>query len=364
MAIQLNESEQRTSESHDVTAHEAHCGRRYWGVGAAAATLALALSAFAAPAAAGVLIGVVFPTQNQARWAWEQKLLTAQAKANGDEVIFQFSNESAATQKNQVEGLIERKVKVLVIAAIDAQAAGGLVKKAQGQGIKVITYDRGVTGATPDYAIERNNYDNGKLHAQAALAAVPSGDYAIIRGDQSTLAQVDMSRAYDELLKNKPGVNIVYDTLTPGWDTATAQRKAEAALQKAPNIKAFVVMWDSGAQAVVQALKSAGKRPGEVYVTGTDASTPSLAYIAQGWQSQTVWTPIDKMAKDAANIAHALGSGTEAPKPSATVKGIPTNYVDLVSVTKENLCAFITKIAPSGWVSQDQVFGTGASTCK
>src|SRR5437764_782217 len=170
MAIQLNENEQRTSESYDVTAHETHCGRRYWRVGAAAATLAL----------------------------------------------------------------------------------------------------------------------------------VPSGDYAIIRGDQSTLAQVDMSRAYDELLKNKPGVNIVYDTLTPGWDTATAQRKAEAALQKSPNIKAFVVMWDSGAQAVVQALKSAGKRPGAVYVTGTDASTPSLAYIAQGWQSQTVWTPIDKMAKDAA----------------------------------------------------------------
>lgn len=363
MAIRFS-SDPRLSERDDLSEPATHQGSRSWGKAAGAAAVALALSSFAGTAAAGVLIGVVFPTQNQARWAWEQKILTAQAKANGDEVIFQFSNESAATQKNQVEGLIERKVKVLVIAAIDAQAAGALVKKAQGQGIKVITYDRGVTGATPDYAIERNNYDNGKLHAQSALAAVPAGDYAVIRGDQSTLAQVDMSRAYDELLKNKPGVNIVYDTLTPGWDTATAQRKAEAALQKSPNIKAFVVMWDSGAQAVVQALKSAGKRPGEVFVTGTDASTPSLAYITQGWQSQTVWTPIDKMAKDAADIAHALGAGTEAPKPSATVNGIPTNYVDLVSVTKDNLCAFVTKIAPSGWVSQEQVFGKDASTCK
>src|SRR5205085_6378893 len=142
-------------------------------------------------------------------------------------------------------------------------------------------------------------------------------------------------------------------------DEATTQRKAEAALQKSPNIKAFVVMCDNAAQAVIEALKAAGNQPGTVFVSGLDSTIPSLAYIAQGWQSQTIWTPIDKMAKDAANIAHALGSGTEAPKPSATVKGIPTNYVDLVSVTKDNLCAFITKIAPSGWVSQDQVFGTG-----
>ena len=294
----------------------------------------------------------------------EQKILAAQAKANGDEVIFQFSNESAATQKNQVESMIQRKVKVLIMAAIDAQAASSLVKEAQSQGIKVNTYDRGVTSATPDYHVSRNNYDMGTIQAQSALAAVPCGKYAIIRGDQSTLAQVDMSKAYDELVKGKSCVNIVYDTLTPGWDTATAQREAEAALQKSPDIKAFLVMWDNGAQAVVQALKSAGKQPGQVWVTGSDASTPSLAYIAQGWQSQTTWTPIDQMATDAANIAHALGTGKGVPPPNATVNGVPTDYVKLTSVTKKNLCDFITKIAPKGWVSEEQVFGAKAGSCK
>ncbi|MEZ2311724.1 substrate-binding domain-containing protein [Paraburkholderia sp. RCC_158] len=330
----------------------------------AAAIVSLTLTAFASVANAGVLIGVVFPTQNQVRWAWEQKILVAQAKANGDDVIVQFSNESAAMQKNQVESMIQRKVKVLVMAAIDAQAAGSLVKGAQAQGIKVITYDRGVTSATADYHISRNNYEMGTIQAESALGAVPCGKYAIIRGDQSTLAQVDMSKAYDKLIKTKACVNVVYDTMTPGWDTSTAQREAEAALQKSPDIKAFVVMWDNGAQAVVQALKSAGKRPGEIWVTGSDASTPSLAYIAQGWQSQTTWTPIDKMAKDAADIAHALGSGSPTPAPSATINGVPTDYVKLTSVTKANLCGFVTTIAPKGWVSEQQVFGADAKTCK
>ncbi|SHJ40897.1 D-xylose transport system substrate-binding protein [Paraburkholderia terricola] len=136
-----------------------------------------------------------------------------------------------------------------------------------------------------------------------------------------------MSKAYDELVKSKSCINVVYDTLTPGWDTAAAQREAEAALQKNPDIQAFLVMWDNGAQAVVQALKSAGKQQGQVWVTGSDASTPSLAYIAQGWQSQTTWTPIDKMARDAANIAHDLGTGKEPPAPSAVVNGVRTDYV-------------------------------------
>lgn len=331
-----------------------------------AAIVALGIPSFSLPVFAqdGVLIGVVFPAQNQARWTVEGKIIAEQIEQNGDEVILQYSNESAATQKNQVESMIERGVKVLIIAAIDSKAGGGLVSQAQAQGIKVITYDRGVVDAVPDYAIERNNYENGVIHAKSALALAPKGDYALIRGDQSTLAQVDMSKAYDELLKGNPDINIVYDTLTPSWDTAAAQLEAEAALQKNPNIKAFVVMWDNGAQATIQALKSAGAQPGDVFVSGTDASTPSLALIAQGWQSETTWMPIDQMARSAADIAHALGSGGSVPEPDATIRDIPTMYIPLINVTKDNLCEFVTKIAPAGWVSVEEVYGAGVTTCK
>jgi D-xylose transport system substrate-binding protein len=70
------------------------------------------------------------------------------------------------------------------------------------------------------------------------------------------------------------------------------------------------------------------------------------------------------MAKDAADIAHALGSGSPTPAPSATINGVPTDYVKLTSVTKGNLCEFVTGIAPKGWVSEQQVFGPGSKTCK
>jgi len=278
----------------------------------AVATFSLCAAVLAGTASAAdssVLIGVVFPTQNQARWAIEEKIFVARAQANGDKVIFQYSNESAATQKNQVESMIQRGVKVLVLVAVDPVAAAGLVKEAQAKGIKVIGYDRFVVGATPSYNIGRDYYETGKLQAATALQLSPSGQYALIRGDKATLAQVEMSKAYNDVLVNKPGIKIVYDALTPNWETASAQREVEAALQKNPNIKAVVTMWDDGGQAAVQALKSAGKKPGDVYVSGTNASTPSLRYIAQGWQTQSVWAPIDKLALTAADVAHALGTG-------------------------------------------------------
>lgn len=251
-----------------------------------------------------------------------------------------------------------------MLVTIDPVAAAGLVKEAQAKGIKVIGYDRFVVGATPSYNIGRDYYETGKLQATTALQMFPSGQYALIRGDKATLAQIEMSRAYDDVVLNTTGINVVYDAPTPNWETASAQREVEAAIQKHPNIKAVVTMWDDGGQAAVQALKSAGKKPGDVYVSGTNASTPSLRYIAQGWQTQTVWAPIDKLALTAADVAHALGTGTSPPAPNATVGGVPTYYAPQINVTKANLCEFIKKIAPAGWVTAEEVFGADSKSCE
>ena len=84
-----------------MTIHGAYSKRRnarLAEVGTASAALTLAFSALAGSASAeGLLIGVLFPSQNQVRWAWEQRFFEEQAKANGDEAIFQFSQESVAT---------------------------------------------------------------------------------------------------------------------------------------------------------------------------------------------------------------------------------------------------------------------------
>jgi hypothetical protein len=70
------------------------------------------------------------------------------------------------------------------------------------------------------------------------------------------------------------------------------------------------------------------------------------------------------MAEDAANLAHDLGSGV-APRIEPTmVEGVATYYVDMVSVTKDNMCEFLNTISPPGWINTDEVFGAGVNPCK
>lgn len=55
----------------------------------------------------------------------------------------------------------------------------------------------------------------------------------------------------------------VHDAFVPGWETAGAKREAGAALQANPHLDAFLVMWDTGAQAGIQVLKSPDPEPGK-----------------------------------------------------------------------------------------------------
>ena len=316
----------------------------------------------------GNLIGVSLYTNQVARFNFEEKKMKEVAAQNGDQVISNFANANLETQISQIQSMMQRGIKVLVLNQINSKAFAPIVKQAQAQGIKVIAYDEDVAGANVDYVITRDNVAMGKFQAQSVLDHLPAGrvaKVAIIRGDPATPAEVQMSKSYDEMILNNPKIDVVYDQTTPGWDQATAQRNAEAALQNDPDIDAFLVMWDNGAQAVAQAVKSAGKDPGTVWSTGSDASQASLAYIAQGWQGQTTWTAYDKMATDAMNIAHAFMTGqTPQEADSETESGVPVDNPPLASVTKDNLCDFITTIAPAGWVTQEQVFGAnGANTC-
>src|SRR5436309_12298091 len=265
----------------------------------------------------GSLIGISLYTNQVARFNFEEKKMKEVAAKNGDQVISNFAGNNLQTQISQIQSMMQRGIKVLILNQIESKSFAPLVTQAQAQGIKVIAYDEDVTGAKVDYLVQRDNVEMGKVQAQSVLDHLPAGrvaKVAIIRGDPSTPAMVQMSQSYDKMILHNPKIKVVYDNTTPGWDQAAAQRNAEAALQKDPNIDAFLVMWDNGAQAVAQAVKGAGKPAGTVWSTGSDGSQASLAYIAQGWQGQTTWTAVDQQAANAMNAAHAFASGKQPPK--------------------------------------------------
>jgi D-xylose transport system substrate-binding protein len=310
-----------------------------------------------------VLIGVSMFDPKSLRYQAEAKMMEDLAKANGDDILINFSDNTAGTQATQIQTMLQRGVKVLIVNPIDSQGIAPVVQRAMQDGVKVVAYDNLVTGIKTDYAVERDNPQAGKLQIDSALAVVPQGHYALIRGDMSTPIAQLMTQHYDDL-KSMPGVDVVFDQSAAGWTAENANNLASAALQAHPDIKAFVVTWDAGSIPTIQALKSAGHQPGDVFVTGNDGSPPSLRLIAEGWQGSSTWTNGQVQAENAIAAAHALGHELELPAPDQVVEGTPTKFSPQLNVTKENLCEFVTKIAPAGWADPKAVFEGTDITCE
>ena len=122
--------------------------RRLLGLGLAVlAVLSPALAACSSDTAAsssessaesadGNLIGVSLYTNQVARFNFEEQKMKEVAAANGDEVISNFSNNSLETQLSQIDSMIQRGIKVLVLNQVNSKAFAPVVAKAQARASK------------------------------------------------------------------------------------------------------------------------------------------------------------------------------------------------------------------------------------
>ena len=88
------------------------------------------------------LIGVAMPTQSLQRWNQDGANMKAKLEEKGYKVDLQYANNDVNTQIQQLENMITKKCKVLVIASIDGSALTEVLRKAAENNIKVIAYDR------------------------------------------------------------------------------------------------------------------------------------------------------------------------------------------------------------------------------
>jgi D-xylose transport system substrate-binding protein len=311
---------------------------------------------------AGKTICVAMKTQLQRRWTFDYKAMAAEAKSLGDKTIVQWANDDPAKQTSQVESLLSQGCNAMIIVPVDDKAAASLVVKAKAQKVPVVSYDILIQNPQTAFFVERNNGLVGRLQAQAALKFTKGkGNYALIKGDGANSVARDISDNYNKVLKGKK-IKVVYNQFTKNWDPQKALSVAEDVLSRNnDNIAAFLTSNDGMATGVTQALKGR-KLVGKVFVSGLDADPANLQLIAKGAQTMSVWTPIDIQGKLAAKAAHALATGKK-PASQARVNGVPTAFVKVVEVNKSNLCRYIKKIAPKGWVKVTDVFPGKPKAC-
>ena len=132
------------------------------------AAIALGAILAAAPALAEDkgTIGISMPTKTSARWIADGDNMVKVLEAKGYKADLQYADNDIPNQLAQIENMITKKVKALVIAAIDGTTLSSALQKAADAGIKVISYDRLIVGSgNVDYYATFDNFQVGVLQA-------------------------------------------------------------------------------------------------------------------------------------------------------------------------------------------------------
>ena len=134
-----------------------------------ALALGLAAMTFGAQAQDKGTVGIAMPTQSSLRWISDGNELVAALKEKGYDTDLQYAEDDIPNQLAQIENMVTKDVKALIIASIDGTTLSAVLQQAADKGVKVIAYDRLIRdSANVDYYTTFDNFKVGVLQAEFA----------------------------------------------------------------------------------------------------------------------------------------------------------------------------------------------------
>jgi putative multiple sugar transport system substrate-binding protein len=332
--------------------------------------LALALASLAAAASLGgalaqdkATIGIAMPTKSSARWIDDGNNMVKVLKERGYGTDLQYAEDDIPNQLSQVENMVTKGAKVLVIAAIDGTTLSDVLKQAKAKGITVIAYDRLIRD-TPnvDYYATFDNFQVGVLQAQSIEQALglkegkgpfnielfggspdDNNAYFFYNGSMSVLQPyIDSGKLV--IGSGQKGMDKVS---TLRWDGATAQARMDnllSAFYGRKRVDAVLSPYDGLSIGIISSLKGVGYGgAGQPmpFVSGQDAEVPSIKAMLRGEQYSTIFKDTRDLAKVTADMVDAALNNKQVPVNDTTtykngVKVVPSYLLKPVVVDKSN----------------------------
>jgi D-xylose transport system substrate-binding protein len=331
----------------------------------------LALGLTAMGAFAQTTIGVSWSNFQEERWKTDEAAMKAQLAKSGAKYISADAGGSPEKQLADIDSLISKGAKALIILAMDKDAILPAVNKANQQKIPVVAYDR-LIEAPGVFYITFDNVEVGRMQARAIFAAKPKGNYVMIKGSPTDPNADFLRGGQQEIIAAavKSGdIKIVGEEYTEGWKPEVAQKNMEQIITKTGGkIDAVVASNDGTAGGVVAALNAKGMKG--VPVSGQDGDHAALNRIALGTQTVSVWKDARDLGKDAAAAAVTLAEGKKVSGASTWNGGekkvaLQAQFLKPVAVTRANLDV----VVKAGWIKKDDLCkgvdaATAPATCK
>jgi rhamnose transport system substrate-binding protein len=218
------------------------------------------------------------------------------AKELGVELLFDGPTDSNAAKQNEiVENWITLGVDVITVAAENKEGLSTALRKAQKQGIKVLTYDADALPDARSFFVNQATPEGiafGLLDEAARLCG-EEGEFAIITATLTAGNQREWLKHIQARLTEKyPKMKLV--AVRPSDDLKDkAQSEATALMSANPNLKVIMAICTPGTPGAAEAVKQAGKT-GKVKVIGLGLPNENKRYVHEGvTESVVLWNTGD-----------------------------------------------------------------------
>lgn len=343
--------------------------------------LALGAALFAAPALAQdkPTVGIAMPTKSSARWIADGDNMVKVLTERGYGTDLQYAEDDIPNQLSQIENMVTKGAKVLVIASIDGTTLSDVLQQAKDQGITIIAYDRLIRD-TPnvDYYATFDNFQVGVQQAQSLLKGLGLPEAKGPFNIELFGGSPDDNNAYffydgamsvlQPLIDNgtlvvQSGQTGMDKVSTLRWDGATAQARMDnllSAYYGDKHVDAVLSPYDGLSIGILSSLKGVGYGSGDMkmpIVSGQDAEVPSVKSILAGEQYSTIFKDTRDLARVTADMVDTSLSGKEVTVNDTKtynngIKVVPSYLLKPVEVDKSN---WEEVLIGSGYYTKDQI---------
>lgn len=250
---------------------------------------------------------------------------------------------NVSKQINQVEDVIQKKVDAIIYHPCNSEAGIPVIEEAIKAGIKVINDNQPCPAKGIHATIMRDFYAIGRSFAQYVVEnSNAEGNVVILPGPVGGEQNIWLLNGQKDYFARFPKLKIL-DVQFCGSNAADGLNMMEDMIQAHPDMKYVTTFGDQIAQGVVQALRAAGKKPGQVKVVCFNMADLTEKMFREGWISaidlgEPVW-----MARTSMQLAVSVVKGEKVPANTWTREVLITSkdMLELVDLS--------SNIVPPGW---------------
>lgn len=336
----------------------------------------------------GVDIGIVLPTKDEPRWVQDEARFKAALEDSDYSTEILFSQGSSAKEKENVEALLNKGIKVLIITPHDGAAAAAAVEAAKKDDVTVIAYDRLITDTDAvDYYVTFDSLAVGAAQAQylvdnAEGSGIPLYLYAGASSDNNaflffqgawevlqpkiadgtfTIANSSQAEGLKDTKElDRDQLSQIIGQVTTNWDPNESKNKAQTHLTSVgDDMKGNVAILapnDGTARSIADVFASDAAIT-DYWITGQDAEKASIQYIIDEKQSMTVFKDVRTLVEDAMGMAVEVMDGNTPETTGSYDNGmteVKAKQTDVIVVDKENVK---TELIDSDYYKADEFTG-------